>query len=253
MFEPFSRLPTELRIHIWELTVFPRLVHIATRTSPGNPPAVEVICVKSNTACPAVMQACRESRNNARYQKAFTYGSEPRYIWINFEYDMINCHWDEFDRYSFRDHRADVRRLRVITTDEASLWLYSLQSEDARRNSRRGINNLIHKDLPSIQEVHIFDAGRRLKAIIYSSASWVDFTVPVGSIKSKGLDTGIIVIDAKFYRNQEEPAKDFPSLDSDGNEDGGKDVERTIRDMTPPSERHLVRLRVGESISGIWS
>ncbi|KAK2780796.1 hypothetical protein FQN52_002057 [Onygenales sp. PD_12] len=84
-FHPFPRLPLELRARIWELIVEPRTVEIRYRTVPGN-----LLHVTSPTPVPAILHACSESRNQGLYQRAFTSGIEPRYVWVNFDMDMVS-------------------------------------------------------------------------------------------------------------------------------------------------------------------
>jgi hypothetical protein len=62
-FHPFPRLPTELRLKIWELTVEPRTVELCCiHTTTGLPPSSVKIC--SPTAPPATLHACLESQNH---------------------------------------------------------------------------------------------------------------------------------------------------------------------------------------------
>jgi hypothetical protein len=75
----FSDLPAELRIWIWELVVFPRMVPIFTFVADEKFPDTGLICVKSCIPAPPVMQVCREARHYAKYQREFTIGSDPRY------------------------------------------------------------------------------------------------------------------------------------------------------------------------------
>lgn len=60
------------------------------------------------------MHACQQSRQCAPYQKAFFTTLpdefEVRYVWVNFEQDMICVEDDNLDRLS--PHQADVQRLR---------------------------------------------------------------------------------------------------------------------------------------------
>ncbi|OTA02934.1 hypothetical protein A9Z42_0033520 [Trichoderma parareesei] len=114
-FHPFPRLPTELRLRIWALAVTLRLVHISAKPT-------EVVRWKriapndfsSPMAPPAVMHVCRESRQCAPYQKAFftMVPGEPehRYIWVDFEQDMICLADDRVDW--LEPYQADIRRLR---------------------------------------------------------------------------------------------------------------------------------------------
>jgi hypothetical protein len=113
MARKFSDLPAELRIHIWGLALFPRMVPV--RTVVADKPHTHIICVKSCIPTPPIVQVCRESRHYARYQRAFTLGSHPRYTWINWEYDMIFCQWENEIPYirALGQHVSEVQRLHL--------------------------------------------------------------------------------------------------------------------------------------------
>ncbi|KAL7944149.1 hypothetical protein V8C42DRAFT_327835 [Trichoderma barbatum] len=125
-FHPFLRLPIELRLRIWGLTAFPRIVranqHRGRRgITVGE---LEVQCMTTSTPCPAVTQVCHESRQHAPYQRAYTNGYEPRYIWINFETDMI-CVSDAADMYKLEHHEQDIQRLRFSIDNEWTFdWFF---------------------------------------------------------------------------------------------------------------------------------
>lgn len=68
-FHPFPRLPYELRLLIWEMTVDPRIVKVEYRRLD---PTHEEYCLTSSTPVPAVLAACQEARNHGLYQKAFS-------------------------------------------------------------------------------------------------------------------------------------------------------------------------------------
>jgi hypothetical protein len=98
-FHRFPHLPFELRARIWELTVEPRTVEVGEKREHGS--WGKVLHVTSSTPVPAVLQACHEARNQGLYQKAFNFptGVEPRYVWVNFEIDMISIGHTWFDTF----------------------------------------------------------------------------------------------------------------------------------------------------------
>jgi hypothetical protein len=59
----------------------------------------KVLHVTSSTPVPAVLQACHEARNLRLYQQAFIFSSavERRYVWVNFDIDMISIGDTDFD------------------------------------------------------------------------------------------------------------------------------------------------------------
>lgn len=81
-FHPFPRLSLELRIQIWKLATDDRVLRVRKtwRRKQGY---------WSPTPAPAVTRACWESRQHCNYQKAFIIDSSPRYIWANFDRDVI--------------------------------------------------------------------------------------------------------------------------------------------------------------------
>jgi hypothetical protein len=89
-FHLFPHLPFELRARIWELTVEPRTVDVREKREYGS--WGKLLHVISSTPVPAVLQACHEARNQGLYQQAFNISSvvERRYVWVNFEIDMIS-------------------------------------------------------------------------------------------------------------------------------------------------------------------
>ncbi|PHH90080.1 hypothetical protein CDD83_4588 [Cordyceps sp. RAO-2017] len=103
-FHPFLRLPPELRSRVWAATVEPRTVdaRVDCETSVSR--------LLSSTPVPAMLQACREARNQGLYQRAFSHVTEPRYVWVNFEMDMISIGRSEFDFFKPEGHL--IRRLK---------------------------------------------------------------------------------------------------------------------------------------------
>ncbi|KAJ4410621.1 hypothetical protein N0V85_003946 [Neurospora sp. IMI 360204] len=86
--EEFPRLPREVRLHIWEMTVEPRIIEVrveyskkdfdddvvTARFNKVSPEEGDVFPLFSSTPVPAPLQACREARNRLGgdyYQKAF--------------------------------------------------------------------------------------------------------------------------------------------------------------------------------------
>lgn len=87
-FPQFPRLPREVRLRIWEMTVEPRIVEVRVeyskkdydydmvtkRFNKVSPEEGDVFPLFSSTPVPAPLQACREARNHLGgnyYQKAF--------------------------------------------------------------------------------------------------------------------------------------------------------------------------------------
>ncbi|KAF2966457.1 hypothetical protein GQX73_g7083 [Xylaria multiplex] len=151
-FHPFPKLPAELRIQIWTLAAGPRILHI--RVFPKTPkmyPELEDLGYASPTPAPAVLHACRESRLIAPYQKAFFTstpvrgGNETKYIWVNFQQDMI-CLAD-YQLKRLGPYRADIERLRFsVPTGQNGDFFYSYFFDKSHE---------ILRDFSALRELHI--------------------------------------------------------------------------------------------------
>jgi hypothetical protein len=84
-FSPFTRLPTELRILIWNFASTPRTLTIRKHFSHDQ----DTQYLYSPNSVPATLHTCRESRYESLYTTSFTMENSPRYIWINFNLDTI--------------------------------------------------------------------------------------------------------------------------------------------------------------------
>ncbi|KAM6480872.1 hypothetical protein HDV62DRAFT_105236 [Trichoderma sp. SZMC 28011] len=123
--ENFSSLPLELRSQIWLLTVEPRRTvevrfkyTLVVDESDGRdffeaiwdaPP--ELVYTTSPTPVPAALHTCREARNSIarKYERAFTGGTEPRYVWVNFDLDIISI-----DKSRFTWMKPEAPRIRWL-------------------------------------------------------------------------------------------------------------------------------------------
>ncbi|KAL6791146.1 hypothetical protein GGI42DRAFT_336534 [Trichoderma sp. SZMC 28013] len=104
----FSNLPFELRSTIWMLTIEPRTVEIRFevgrvpfgRIPFGKAPfgkkrratRLGISYASSPTPVPAALHTCYEARSLLvrQYERAFTHGTEPRYVWVNFDTDIVS-------------------------------------------------------------------------------------------------------------------------------------------------------------------
>lgn len=80
-FHASLRLPLELRIQIWESAIEGRVLEVR-KLYPSTG-------YWSPTMIPAITRACQESRKYCSYKKAFIRDWSSRYIWVNFESDII--------------------------------------------------------------------------------------------------------------------------------------------------------------------
>lgn len=120
-FHPFPRLPLELRTMIWQMAVAPRDVKVSEQADHiqegGSTFRSTRRYFKSPTPPPALLHACHESRSICTpfYTKAFTYGAQPRYTWVNYALDTIVVRDVEVALLS--DEAPFIRYLTVYVED----------------------------------------------------------------------------------------------------------------------------------------
>ncbi|KAI1656645.1 hypothetical protein F4813DRAFT_119553 [Daldinia decipiens] len=134
-FYPFPRLPAELRLCIWALTVEPRIVEV--RVVPDNPLKVQRLV--SPTPVPAMLQTCQEARNLGLYKQAFfevpatkakaAAGEESRYVWLNLDIDMVSIGKTWFR--NFAPVALSIKRLR-FERENSDEWFYHFESKELR-------------------------------------------------------------------------------------------------------------------------
>jgi len=101
------------------MTVEPRIVDIRYSfqlTHAGN--RINILC--SSTPIPATLQTCREARNARLYQrfrpstnnKEDEQKTSQRYVWVNFDIDMVLLDFDQLDRLETDGHL--IKRLRFV-------------------------------------------------------------------------------------------------------------------------------------------
>ncbi|KAK5996068.1 hypothetical protein PT974_04495 [Cladobotryum mycophilum] len=114
----FSHLPLELRSLIWTFTIEPcrtvevRFKHGLIPDGSGRPPGRwSALYATSPTPVPAALHTCREARSVIahKYERAFTDGAEPRYVWVNFDLDIISI-----DKSYFASVKPEAPRIRRL-------------------------------------------------------------------------------------------------------------------------------------------
>ncbi|CAG9987777.1 unnamed protein product [Clonostachys byssicola] len=133
-FHPFPRLPYELRIQIWKLTVEPRTVEIRvggfykdlgpkTKDKPEGEPADRqyVQYLVTPTPVPGPLQTCREARNLGLYQRSMSglsdlTGDEKQYVWLNLDIDLICFRGGSLEK--FNQVAPSVKRLKLESKSE---------------------------------------------------------------------------------------------------------------------------------------
>jgi hypothetical protein len=112
-FHQFSRLPAELRIQIWQISAHPRNVHLSSKGSHES-----TMRVTTSTPPPPVVQTCHESRTHSAYNRTFATSADQRYIWINFECDLISIPDDNLR--ALQAYRAEIELLSFVVEDEST-------------------------------------------------------------------------------------------------------------------------------------
>lgn len=135
-FHPFPNLPVEIRAAIWSMTVRKRTLDVHSKQKHGDWGGCRYAI--SSTPLPAILHACHESRNMGLYRRAFTLGYEPRYLWVNFEKDLVSIRNDGLS-FCFGE-AVHIRRLRFESSaDEMFI--------------RFGVNGL--RQFSNLEELHV--------------------------------------------------------------------------------------------------
>ncbi|KAK2616497.1 hypothetical protein QQS21_000539 [Conoideocrella luteorostrata] len=163
-FHRFPLFPWDIRRLIWEASVQPRTVD--ARCDPAVP------YIRSTTPAPAVLHACSETRNIGLYEKAFQSSeAEPRYIWVDFEIDMISIGRSEFD--FLRPKFLHIRRLKY-------------QKDDSRRS--------IMDMYPNLKEIHLDFMCMGVGATLVFRGGWETLYLPEEVVTFGGGEGGGIPI-----------------------------------------------------------
>lgn len=129
-FQLFPRLPPELRVLIWRFSVESQTVKLYVeyeKTPKGSEqPGPEITCLFSPTPVPAILHTCRESRRESRreslYERLFWRDTrEPRYIWVNFNQDVVDVAWGCLRRLKY--HRSHICKLNLNGDNSCEAWL----------------------------------------------------------------------------------------------------------------------------------
>lgn len=138
-FHVFPRLPAELCIQIWKLAIVDRVLKV-------NKPNHSTF-YRSSTQVPAVTRACRESREHCSYKKAFVVDTCPRYIWANFDSDVIQMNSWLMDELAGGNsiEKREIRHLRIDIHEPA--WYQPKEFYHNHSSKIRNFPNLNRFDL----------------------------------------------------------------------------------------------------------
>ncbi|GIJ92114.1 hypothetical protein Asppvi_011089 [Aspergillus pseudoviridinutans] len=193
-FHLFPRLPFELRARIWELTVEPRTVEVRVKKDNSLWGEGEILHVTSSTPVPAVLQACHEARNLRLYQQAFNFSSavEPRYVWVNFDIDMISIGDTGFDI----NEPAEQLLIRRLTFERENL--------DCTFYPR----SLELEKFSNLEEIHvIYNEGMMAFQDAYEYIPW---PCPKQNLKIFGKKVGLIAVGEDMDEMAETHLAAFP-------------------------------------------
>lgn len=108
-----------------------------------------ILHVISSTPLPAILQTCREARNQGLYQQAFQEGTSPRYIWVNFNVDIISIGHTEF--HHLEPERLLIRRIK-FERENNETFLYFTRLDLERFNNLKEIQIICEDGLLMWQE-----------------------------------------------------------------------------------------------------
>ncbi|KAK7212295.1 hypothetical protein V2G26_019473 [Clonostachys chloroleuca] len=134
-FHAFPRLPYELRMQVWKLTVEPRTVEIRVggfykdlgpqiEDRPVDRQYVQYLV--TTTPVPGPLQTCREARNLGLYQRSMSElsdltGGEKQYVWLNLDIDLI--YFGGGGLAKFNQVAPSVKRLKLVR-EISEEWFY---------------------------------------------------------------------------------------------------------------------------------
>ncbi|RDW67699.1 hypothetical protein BP6252_09095 [Coleophoma cylindrospora] len=124
-FHSFFKLPLELRITIWNLSIEPRYVKIKWSGKHRR-------CINSSTgnSIPALLHTCQESRTEALKTYALCFGRTPEFatVYFSYELDAAYIHWETFGaapgRLGRKIGEVDFSRVRRLLIHEYSLMAH---------------------------------------------------------------------------------------------------------------------------------
>jgi hypothetical protein len=163
------------------------------------------------------MHVCRESRQHARYHRAFLYGADIHYIWLNFDVDVISVSFDDFINDTLYLFRSQIHRLRVAVDHDSSYNIFCYYAHD------------LLADHVGLDELHVFitDASLHVWLTVFENRGVNNF--PAERVRYICPSTGLV-----FTGQQLIMCEDWQLWHSWGNGIGLRDdqtVASAIADM----------------------
>ncbi|RMZ69994.1 glycosyl hydrolase family 18 [Pyrenophora seminiperda CCB06] len=141
-FHLFPRLPLELRNQIWRCTAEPRTVEVRIKRQGSTNHRFFI----SPTPIPGPLQCCREARDELQrlYQRISLEGNtqqgfEQRYVWLNFNIDMVDIGPSYFD--NFESIIPAIKRIK-FERENSNEYFYHTEKEKLR-------------DFTNVEEIHV--------------------------------------------------------------------------------------------------
>ncbi|KAK3485936.1 uncharacterized protein B0T23DRAFT_399508 [Neurospora hispaniola] len=133
-FQPFPRLPAELRLQVWEQSPDNwREVDVRVKSGQG-PEGRFSVHLFSQTTTPEILHTCREARYSGAYQQAFSEipfrigANERSYVWINWDCDNIQIGKTPLYHYRYEAIQTSIQYLHFVR-DKLHDW----EVEDLKR------------------------------------------------------------------------------------------------------------------------
>ncbi|KAL5315446.1 hypothetical protein ACEPPN_016314 [Leptodophora sp. 'Broadleaf-Isolate-01'] len=142
-FHPFPHLVIELRAQIWALAIEDRAVEV----TPIKPPWNWV----TTTPVPSITGASRESRECCSYKKRFTSSTGDRYIWVNFDHDIIHVRASLL----WAIPMSEVKHLRIELVDDQGKEIEERWIDDYKEELRN-FPKLVSVDLLVPEELRFY-------------------------------------------------------------------------------------------------
>jgi hypothetical protein len=174
-FHCFPLLVPELRFRIWALATQDRAIRVK-RGDAGY---------WSPSPVPAVTRACHESRKHCSFQKSFIVASKERYIWVNFDYDILHVRGTIFWGLA-RLPVGYIKHLRIELVDDDGKdteedWFNHHLAELRDFPKLKTVDLLVLRELSAYAPQHLEDGYFRtcdesveIRIANISTGEWID-------------------------------------------------------------------------------
>ncbi|KAE9372295.1 hypothetical protein N431DRAFT_466557 [Stipitochalara longipes BDJ] len=233
IFHPFPKFPPELRLKVWKNTIL------------AIPP--RVICLQpiSNDGIPAVLQACRESRQEAKKTFTIVKSGQPKLpftLFINFENDTIYLNRNFKDKakecfsstvqtasHFYQDAMKEVRLLAMNLGN-----MHHLTTAYRDHGGERDLWQMLHKNCLKLKSVLVIIDGPQKERTVtkfrslykISNCNQVEFTrrhpklvsvmESIVKAKSKGICKKVMICVVSIDQTKNLPTRNGEKEKNDG-------------------------------------